>query len=201
VASWIDRQLLKLTWPQVPDEILASSSCLIHVSDTPASFYPFLFRLLKIIKPAVLVHTGDLMDQIKLEHRSYMINCYQEQIQRYLPRLEQMPVNTIYLVPGNHDNPHIIANTCRRSRLVPASSLIKFGPFNIGLAHQPQYLPAGADFSLYGHGPDKPPATSGRPLSGLASINILLDSGVAYSLPYPHGTNAARGLKIRPTKI
>lgn len=201
-TSRLKERLDNLLTPPVPAEVLASpAACLVHVSDTPAVFYPYLFRLLKKLRPAVLIHTGDLMDQIKLENNAYLSDFYQEQIQRYLPQLERMPVGTIYLIPGNHDNTAVLTHTCQRSQVLPASSLVQFGSLKIGVAHEPQHLPAGADFGLYGHCPDQPPAVSGHPLSGLTKINLLLANGTIYSLPYPHGMDAARGLKTRPQKL
>ena len=188
--------------PPIPAEVFESAAdCLVHVSDTPALTYSSLFRLLEKIKPNVLIHTGDLVDQLKLGNHSYLHSLYQEKVECFIRQLERMPVDTIYLVPGNHDDPDILTYTCQRSHVLSGSSLVNFGPFKLGVAHQPQDLPPGADFGLYGHSPDKPPANSGRPLSGLQSINVLLANGNIYSIPYPRGTDVARGIKIRPQKL
>lgn len=188
--------------PPISPEILSSSAdCLVHISDTPAVLYPTLFRLLNKIKPKVLIHTGDLVDQLKLENHAYLYDLYQKQLKQLIGCLEHSPVETIYLVPGNHDDPALMNSVCHRCQVIPESSLIQFGPFRLGIAHEPQHLPPGADFALYGHCLDKPTASAGRPLSGLSSINILLSSGEIYPIPYPQGTNVARGIKIRPQKI
>lgn len=212
IASWgqqltyrinqIKKLVENLPTPHIPDQILTSAAdCLLHVSDTPALFYPCLFNLIKKIKPKVLIHTGDLVDQIKLENHPYLHSLYQEQIERLLPQLEHMPVDTIYLVPGNHDDTNIITYTCQRSCVLPESSVIEFGPFKLGVAHEPQHLPKGTDFGLYGHSLDQPSPLAGQPLSGLTNINILLTNGSIYSMPYPRGTDIARGIKIRPQKL
>ena len=152
-----------------------------------------MYRLLEKIRPNVLIHTGDLVDHLKLENHAYLHSLYQEQLEKFIDQLEHLPVDTIYLVPGNHDDPDLIDCTCRRCRVMPESSLVQFGSFKLGLAHKPQYLPPGADFALYGHSLDKPAALAGRPLSGLTHINILLADGRVHFIPYPRGTDVARG--------
>lgn len=186
----------------IPPEVLSSSDpCLVHISDTPSVFYPTLFRLLEKIKPHVLIHTGDMVDHLKLQNHAYLYNLYQEQLQQFIGRLENLPVDIIYLVPGNHDDPDLISRICRRCRVIPEYSLVQFGAFKLGLAHEPQNLPPKADFALYGHSLDEPPATAGQPLSGLKNINILLPDGRIYFIPYPRGTDVARGIKPRPRKL
>lgn len=188
--------------PPLPATLLAAPGPrLLHVSDTPAVIYPALFALIARLQPEVLVHTGDLVDQLKLEQRSFLLPLYEEQAGRFIARLEELPIGHIYLVPGNHDDPTVLARYSHRSRIVPGGSVLAFSSFRVGLAHGPERVPAGADFLLYGHSPEEPPVKRGRPLSGLAAMHVLLSTGQVYSLPYPPGTDAARRAKPYPVKL
>ena len=39
---------------------------ILHISDTPTSYYANIERLLKQIRPTLLIHTGDLADEYKV---------------------------------------------------------------------------------------------------------------------------------------
>ena len=42
---------------------------ILHISDTPSTMFPYLRRAIRRLRPAWVVHTGDLVDDIKLENR------------------------------------------------------------------------------------------------------------------------------------
>ena len=59
----VDRALVKAGW--LP-EMMDGSYKILHLSDTPVTIYGYLARLLRRVSPSVLVHTGDLADDIKI---------------------------------------------------------------------------------------------------------------------------------------
>ncbi|MCD8162305.1 MAG: metallophosphoesterase [Synergistaceae bacterium] len=75
----------------------------LHISDTPYTIYPYLRRALRRLHPAWIVHTGDFVDNIKLEKRPGMLDLYQKRIKNFLSIFEEEDYGAI-LVTGNHDH-------------------------------------------------------------------------------------------------
>ena len=52
----------------LPEELKQTDEIiLLHISDTPESIYPYLFKLIDNLAPDLIIHTGDLVDNFKLE--------------------------------------------------------------------------------------------------------------------------------------
>ena len=49
---------------------------LLHISDTPSEIYPYIFKIIDILKPQYIFHTGDLADNVKLEINKDRIKGY-----------------------------------------------------------------------------------------------------------------------------
>lgn len=89
---------------------------LLHISDTPSSFYGELARIIDILKPDYIVHTGDLVDDIKLELFPGSLPRYEREVNRLIKLLEQSSAERLYLALGNHDDASTVEKLCRRSR-------------------------------------------------------------------------------------
>ena len=55
-------------YPHISEKLLndIKGPILLHISDTPDDIYNYIFRLINILKPQFVIHTGDLADNIKL---------------------------------------------------------------------------------------------------------------------------------------
>ncbi|HHI00115.1 MAG TPA: metallophosphoesterase, partial [Thermococcus litoralis] len=50
----------------LPKELLESGEAkIMHISDTPDNIYPFILNLIEKSRPDYIIHTGDLVDNIK----------------------------------------------------------------------------------------------------------------------------------------
>ena len=179
---------------RIPAEFLEAGEVrLVHISDTPRSVYKFLRKLVKDSRPDVLIHTGDLVDDVKLERRPELIDRYVDGVRELSKILK--PVPRLVIVPGNEDDEGVLKDIFGAS-LVEPGSVISIEGVRIALGHKPEdVLSLDADVRLYGHNFSSIP----HGLNGLRKVNlILLPSLRVFKLSYPLGTNAARGYRILP---
>lgn len=99
VDRLIDDVLVRAGW--MP-RTLNGSGKVLHMSDTPTAIYGYLARLLRRVNPSVVIHTGDLADDIKLELYAGEEGHYRAAMLR-LAGILQSPHRRVYIVLGNHD--------------------------------------------------------------------------------------------------
>ncbi len=181
----------------LPEEIKdTSEKKLLHISDTPSCFYPCLQRFLDSLKPDIIVHTGDLADDIKLEDCLGRLSHYNKVVGHFLDILENTPAEEIYIVPGNHDAVTVISHHSKRSVLKSNGSTLDIAGQKVGVSHEIEGLPEETKYNLFGHNFSSahPGERMGRIfLNGLKNVNVvLLPSWKIFNLSYPMGTNDAR---------
>ncbi|WP_129723029.1 metallophosphoesterase family protein [Xylanivirga thermophila] len=168
---------------------------ILHISDTPYNIYAPLNRLIKALKPDVIVHTGDMVDDIKLEICPYKIDVYKKSVRRLIRILENSGAQSIYIVPGNHDDGKYIKKEAPSFNIIAEGTLISIGDMSFCLSHDGCNIIDGAMYNLYGHSKNIRTTKAGGSyyLNGIEHIHVLLypDEEVYY-LPYPIGTNDAR---------
>ena len=73
-------------YPYIPKELLENlkGPILLHISDTPVDIYKYIFRIVEKLKPQIIVHTGDLVDNIKLEKYKDKIIQYHKGVAKLL---------------------------------------------------------------------------------------------------------------------
>lgn len=170
---------------------------LVHVSDTPWEIYPFVRRLLRQVRPDFVVHTGDMVDDVKLEHDGDKRERWHSRTRQLLHILEGEGTRQVYVVPGNHDDRDLLATTASRARIVDP------GPVSIGgrTFYLDHYGPEGGargEFDLYGHNRHPPTmrTDSGMLLNGLSAASVIdLSRGRVYSVDYPMDTDRYRLLE------
>ena len=80
----------------------------LHISDTPYSIFPALSNLVLTLKPEYIIHTGDLVDNIKLELYPKSLNRYKMYIKNLMKIMQKPFVKGIYISLGNHDDAETI---------------------------------------------------------------------------------------------
>lgn len=165
----------------------------LHLSDTPSTLYPAIDKLVQHLKPDFIIHTGDLVDDIKLEHNGHELMAYQREVATLINMLESSHAREIYIVPGNHDHQEVLLSNTTRARLLDEGNTVCINKCTFGVAHKMKHLPQGADFNLYGHNFKQPQQKTDLYLNGLQQINvILLPSNDIIKIPYTWATNRER---------
>ncbi|MFA5575668.1 MAG: metallophosphoesterase [Tissierellaceae bacterium] len=192
-------------YPYVNKEVLdqIKGPIILHISDTPVTSYSYIFRLIKILKPKYIIHTGDMVDNIKLEIRRNRLDCYRQGIERLTEGLESDKASKVFYLMGNHDHLKTVKRVTKRGIIVDEGSL-KLDNYHLIVSHYFKEYPYKADFNLYGHSPN--PSHYQREgingLNGLVNINIIdLSNGNVFHINYPIGTNSARGMEFKRIKL
>ncbi|SKC65183.1 metallophosphoesterase [Maledivibacter halophilus] len=184
----------------IPRDILESGEdILLHISDTPASFYSSLELLIKELKPKYIVHTGDLVDNIKLELYPRRRNMYRKKVKDLIKILENSFAHKIYLTIGNHDDSSIVTEYINRSIIVEGSDIMVIDEENYKISHFYSEISKSPEkYNLFGHDLSMTSDTENDIvyLNGIIGINIItLRSKKIFVLPYPYGTDDARMCK------
>ncbi|MTI80925.1 MAG: metallophosphoesterase [Firmicutes bacterium] len=180
----------------IPEELSQSKEKkILHISDTPTSLYPAIKNLLKTLEPDILIHTGDLADDIKLEDAPHNLEQYNQVVGPFIEMLEQSNCREIYIIPGNHDNVEVIKGYQNTSALLNEGDIINVDNFKLGLSHSIRNLPGDTQFNLYGHNFKRTKDTNSKTvyLNGIRNIHvILLPSNEVVKIQYPWATNHDR---------
>jgi len=171
----------------------------VHVSDTPSQSYTFLFRLFRQLEPEYLIHTGDMVDEIKLEVRPSQVDAYKTVIGKFIQEVESLNFREIYIVPGNHDHVDTIVEASARSVVLPEKSWARLEGYDFFLSHHYDETEVEADFYLFGHNFPEDTGVRGKTLklNGLSAIHVIsLEKGRVVKIPYPMGTDSARTMLL-----
>lgn len=181
----------------IPEELMKSKGKkLLHISDTPATFYPQLKRLLQKLKPDYIAHTGDLADNIKLEIYPRSLDIYDDSVKHLIKIMENSCAEEIYIALGNHDDLDTVKKYCKRSHIIDTAKnlLIQEHSFNIS-HYQYNVVESPAEYNLFGHDLSLKTIIEAESvfLNGITSINVIeLASGICHCLCYPYGTDDMR---------
>lgn len=174
---------------------------LLHISDTPRSFFPALSKLIKQLNPDYIVHTGDLVDNIKLALYPGSIYRYERDVKLLLTLLESSGAKQIYIATGNHDSFETLTRLAVRAEIFQTGGLVTLCGNRIAINHYPQLaLAEDADIYLFGHDlTETTRVDQGKVLlNGISDINLIeLESKEFYHFPYPWGTDDERSGKGR----
>ncbi len=174
----------------------------LHLSDTPSLIYTAIKDMLEELKPDLIVHTGDIADDIKLENNPGCLELYKQTAGPFLKSLIHS-ASRFYIVAGNHDYIPFIEARVPRDSVANPGLKVDIEGYSFGMAHYLSDLPYGAQYNLFGHNFDMPGnVTDAVFLNGVKNINIiLLPSGKVYGIDYPRRTNRCRRYKGNPPNL
>ena len=122
----------------------------LHIGNTHSGFYPFYQHLIKMVQPDVIIHTGDMADEIKA-------GCNPEAREKYLERISGLleilkdSGSKVYWVPGNNDLPEEVAKLAPFLQILQPNAILELEGQRICVAHARDQIEADADIYLYGH--------------------------------------------------
>ena len=187
-------------YPHISEKLLndIKGPILLHISDTPVDIYNYIFRIINILKPQFIIHTGDMADNIKLEIYKDKICYYHQGAKRLIEGLEKNESAKIYYVLGNHDDYETV-NKLSKKGIILEEGLLTLDNCSFTVGHYYKEYSYNTDFNLYGHsfepGHYNNNGTVG--LNGLLNINIIdLSNKSVFHLEYPIGTNSSRRMKL-----
>lgn len=195
--------MLHITWHYLsgsiylPDSVKnMSGERILHISDTPTSFYPSLRKLLKALKPDYIIHTGDLVDNIKLQLYPRSIPRYEASLKPLIGMLENSSAKAIWLCLGNHDHEATVRRYVKRSIIVPDQLTCQIGALGVSMSHYSHRLlqnPSALNF--FGH--DLTTQTHHHEgisyFNGISNLHVISAlTGEYHALPYPWGTDDNR---------
>ncbi len=185
----------------VPPEILEKKEkTLLHISDTPANIYPGIKKLIHKLKPEYIIHTGDMVDNIKIDIYPQQISEYKQQVKQLIEIMENSAAQIIITL-GNHDSRDIIEGFCKRSIVTERGYSTEISGYSFNMSHFSQViLEAPAQYNLFGHDLSIESGVKDEKiyLNGICNINVIkLESMDIFYLPYPWGTNDLRLCKRR----
>lgn len=129
-----------------------SEEVLLHIGDIFEWDFPYIKKLIRQIRPDVLVHTGDLVDNLKVGRLPEHIPAYKKHAP-HLIRIMERYAKKVYIVPGNNDLEDFIRENVTKAEIIAPNSCIEIGGIPFLLCHCVAAIDGEAKFYLYGHGP------------------------------------------------
>lgn len=136
---------------RLPEELRNTKQFkLLHIGDTHSSSYSYYRKLLPMLKPDVIVHTGDTADEDKVGCDKSVVESYLKKatILAEILREANCPV---YWIPGNNDLPDEIAKIAPDFTIVQPDTVLEIEGQTFCVAHSRDQITKKADFYLYGH--------------------------------------------------
>lgn len=168
---------------------------LLHISDTPNSSFKALIQLIRLLQPDYIVHTGDLVDNIKLQLYPRAVPRYESTLKSLIGPLENSSATVIWLCMGNHDSEAVVSRYAKRSQLVRCSEKVTCHGRTIHMSHYAyEVLRDPAELNLFGHNLDAPAWSSESIfLNGVKHISLVsLETMTLCQMRYPIGTDEQR---------
>lgn len=181
----------------IPKEISSQSGqFVVQVSDTPRTFYRSLRRLIDMLEPPLLIHCGDLVDDVKIGLRPQNMDLYERGLRELGGVLRSVP-GKVMIALGNHDNPELVQKIlpfCQWGQKLEWS----YQGLSGRLCHYADQID-GDGWNLYGHdGTPNQLTDKVRRLNGQLSINLIrISDGQLFQLDYPRFVDDHRQLRIR----
>lgn len=171
---------------------------ILHISDTPSTMFPYLRRAIQRLRPTWIVHTGDLVDDIKLEFRPGLIDLYRKKLRVLLEVLNEETCGAI-LLTGNHDHLPTLLEMTENSSIQVWSKPGRFyiGSFRFKAGHTYEdVIDDAGEYNLFGHSLEHLTSidSCGRFfLNGLEEMHLIhMETGDVIPIKYPPGADDAR---------
>ena len=128
-------------------------SKVLHISDTHSASYLYYQKLIEELSPDVIIHTGDLADELKAG-RIENARGYWRKTAAVILRMMENSSARVIVVPGNNDLEEDLKKLVERVEVVSRNTVLELYGKKFLLCHEINRMDEGivADIYLYGHG-------------------------------------------------
>ena len=109
---------------------------ILHISDTPYHIYAPINKLINSIKPDYIIHTGDMVDDIKLEMCHSKIEAYKKSVARLIRIFECSGARGIYIAAGNHDDREFLKYLAGQFNIIEENQVVQIDGMTFELSHK-----------------------------------------------------------------
>ena len=135
----------------LPDLTAFTGERILHIGDTHSDHYPYYRALIERVKPDVILHTGDMADEVKVGRIPGTRYEYLSKIRVLLDIMKSSGARLI-IVPGNNDLPDEIARIAPEAEIYPVNTEITLSGVPCRIGHQVAKMTFDKPYALYGHG-------------------------------------------------
>jgi len=187
-----------------PPIMAADGPWVLFMSDTPSMLFPEIKRLIQGIQPKYIVHTGDLVDDLKLQIYPRLIDNYDKMVAKLIETLDASAAERVIIALGNHDILEVVKKHAKRIEVYPHGANIELDGRVFSLSHYykiAKEMELAAEnhpqnhYLLFGHDLVEKSHLQGHPihLNGIEGIYLIsLTTRQIRVLQYPSGTENAR---------
>lgn len=124
---------------------------ILHIGDTRSDRYPYYRRLFELVKPDVILHTGDMADEVKVGR---IPGTEYEYISKIRVLLEMMKATgaRLLIVPGNNDLPEEIRKIAPEAEILNDNEEVLLSGVPCRVGHWVGRMTFDKKYALYGHG-------------------------------------------------
>ena len=125
----------------------------LHIGDTESAEYGYYQRLIEGIKPDVIIHTGDIADELKAG-RIESVRPYWEESAKAILKIMERSGARVIIVAGNNDLEEELRLFATTAEILPRNTVLDLYGKKVLLCHEIHRMDenAEADVFLYGHG-------------------------------------------------
>lgn len=168
----------------------------MHISDTPKHFYPALNKLIQVLQPEYIIHTGDLVDNLKLQLFPNATIRYERDLFQLVNILHSAHAKKVYIALGNHDNLEIVTRLAGSMHVIETFEVIEIQGIPIGISHYPKWIETStAPLNFFGHNLNIATHQTETQAfyNGISQIALIeLATRTPHFLDYPWGIDDAR---------
>ncbi len=165
---------------------------ILHIGDTFSVRYPYYRKLVEVIRPDIILHTGDMVDEVKVGRIPGTEYEYLSKLKFLLDVMNESGARLI-IVPGNNDLPDEIHRLCPRAEIYPENTEIEFDGVSCRIGHMVHRMTFDKAWSFYGHGftgetwslEQNVPGVNWRFNVKWGSFVYCIGEGKAFCLPLP----------------
>ena len=137
---------------EIPDAVKNTDSFkVLHIGDTHSATYSFYRQLIRLVKPDVIVHTGDTADEDKVGCDASVREPYLMKVKILADILKDANC-PVYWVPGNNDLPDEVAKIAPHFTVVQPDTVLEIEGEKFCVSHSFTQITKEAKYYLYGHG-------------------------------------------------
>ncbi len=123
----------------------------LHIGDTDSREYPYFKKLIEEVKPDIILHTGDVADEVKVGRIPGTRYEYKSKIRYILKTLAESGAE-IMIVPGNNDVADDIKEAIPTATVYPTNSVVTVDGVECRIGHQVHHMTFDRQWAFYGHG-------------------------------------------------